>query len=36
MSERFTETINHADAFIASPGGLGTLEDIITVASWGI
>ena len=34
MSERFTEMINHADAFIALPGGLGTLEDIIIVASW--
>ena len=34
MSERFTEMINHVDAFIALPGGLGTLEDIITIASW--
>ena len=34
MSEIFTKMINHTDAFIALPGGLGTLEDIITVASW--
>ena len=26
MSERLIEMINHADAFIALPGGLGTLE----------
>ena len=34
MSERLTEMINHADAFIALPGGLGTLEEIFTIASW--
>ena len=34
MSERFTEMINHTDAFIALPDRLGTLEDMITVASW--
>ena len=34
MSERFIEMINHADAFIALPGGLGTLEDIFTITSW--
>ena len=33
MSERFTKMINHADAFIALPSGLDTLDDIITVAS---
>ena len=34
MSERLTEMINHADAFITLPGGLGTLEEILTVVSW--
>ena len=34
MSERLTEMINHADAFIALLGGLGTLEEILTVVSW--
>ena len=26
--------INRADAFIALPGGLGTLEEILTMVSW--
>ena len=34
MSERLTEMINHADAFIPLPGGLGTLEEIFTISSW--
>jgi hypothetical protein len=25
---------NHADAFIALPGGLGTLEEIFHISSW--
>ena len=33
MFERFTEMINHADAFIALPSGRGTSEDIITIVS---
>ena len=33
ISERFTKIINHVNAFIALLGGLGTLDDIITVAS---
>ena len=34
MSDRIVEMNNHSDAFIALPGGLGTLEEIFTVASW--
>ena len=34
MSKRLTEMINHADAFIALLGRLGTLEEILTVVSW--
>ena len=34
MSERLVEMINHADGFIAFPGGLGTLEEIFIVLSW--
>ena len=34
MSERLTEMINHADAFIALPGGLRTLEEIFIFTSW--
>ena len=26
--------VNHVDAFIGLPGGLGSLEEIFTVASW--
>ena len=28
------EFVNHADAFIALPGGLGTLEEIFHISSW--
>ena len=34
ISERLVEMINRADAFIALPGGLGTLEEIFIVLSW--
>ena len=34
MSEQIQEMINTADAFIALPGGLGTFEEMFTVASW--
>ena len=34
MSERLVEMINRADAYIALPGGLGTLEEIFIVLSW--
>ena len=34
MSEQLREMVNNADAFIALPGGLGTFEEIFTVASW--
>ena len=34
MSEKLNEMINHVDAFIALPEGLGTLEEILTVESW--
>ena len=32
MSEQIQEMINTADAFIALPGGLGTFEEMFTVA----
>ena len=35
MSEQIREMINTADALIALPGGLGTFEEVFTVASWG-
>ncbi|KAL9400812.1 hypothetical protein Peur_004661 [Populus x canadensis] len=34
MSERLSVMFNHADAFIALPGGLGTLEEIFHISSW--
>jgi cytokinin riboside 5'-monophosphate phosphoribohydrolase len=34
MHERKAAMLKHADAFIALPGGLGTLEEIFEVASW--
>ncbi|KAK2652722.1 hypothetical protein Ddye_012578 [Dipteronia dyeriana] len=33
MQERLTTMLHHADAFIALPGGFGTLEGIFTMAS---
>jgi len=35
MSERLNTMFKHADAFIALPGGLGTLEEIFHISSWG-
>jgi uncharacterized protein (TIGR00730 family) len=34
MSDRMNAMFNHADAFIALPGGLGTLEEIFHILSW--
>jgi len=34
MSERLSVMFNHVDAFIALPGGLGTLEEIFHIFSW--
>ena len=34
MSERLSVMFNHAEAFIALPGGLGTLEEIFRISSW--
>jgi uncharacterized protein (TIGR00730 family) len=34
MSDRMNTMFNHADAFIALPGGLGTLEEIFHITSW--
>ena len=34
IHEQIREMINTADAFIALPGGLGTFEEMFTVASW--
>jgi len=34
MSERLSVMFNHTDAFIALPGGLGTLEEIFHISSW--
>jgi uncharacterized protein (TIGR00730 family) len=35
MSERLSIMFNHVDAFIALLGGLGTLEEIFHISSWG-
>ena len=34
MSERLNTMFKHADAFIALPSGLGTLEEIFHISSW--
>jgi len=34
MFDRMTAMFNHVDAFIALPGGLGTLEEIFHISSW--
>jgi uncharacterized protein (TIGR00730 family) len=34
MSDRINAMFNHADAFIALPGGLGTLKEIFHISSW--
>jgi uncharacterized protein (TIGR00730 family) len=34
MSDRLNAMFNHVDAFIALPGGLGTLVEIFHIFSW--
>jgi len=34
MFDRMNAMFNHTDAFIALPGGLGTLEEIFHISSW--
>jgi len=34
MSDRLNAMFNHVEAFIALPGGLGTLEEIFHISSW--
>jgi uncharacterized protein (TIGR00730 family) len=34
ISNRLNVMFNHADAFIALPGGLGILEEIFHISSW--
>jgi len=34
MSNRLNAMFNHAEAFIALPGGLGTLEEIFHISFW--
>jgi hypothetical protein len=34
MSDRLNAMFNHANAFIALPGGLCTLEEIFHISSW--
>ena len=34
MHERMAKMLGYSDAFIALPGGIGTLEEIFQIASW--
>jgi uncharacterized protein (TIGR00730 family) len=34
MSDRMDAMFNHVDAFIALPGGLGTLKEIFHISCW--
>ena len=34
MADQMNTMLNHADAFIALPGGLGILEEIFHISSW--
>ena len=34
MSDRLNIMFKHVDAFIASPGGVSTLEEIFHISSW--
>jgi predicted Rossmann-fold nucleotide-binding protein len=34
MFDRMNTMFNHVDAFIALPGGLGTMEEIFHISSW--
>ncbi|XVE83431.1 hypothetical protein DITRI_Ditri16bG0088300 [Diplodiscus trichospermus] len=34
MSNRRWKILDNSDAFIALPGGIGTLEEIFQIASW--
>jgi predicted Rossmann-fold nucleotide-binding protein len=34
MFDRLNTMFNHTDAFIALPGGLGTLKEIFHISSW--
>lgn len=34
MHERKTKLFEHSDAFVALPGGIGTLEEIVEIMTW--
>ncbi|XVE71977.1 hypothetical protein DITRI_Ditri11bG0001400 [Diplodiscus trichospermus] len=34
MQDRISKMLDNSDAFIALPGGIGTLEEIFPIASW--
>ncbi|XVE83538.1 hypothetical protein DITRI_Ditri16bG0095500 [Diplodiscus trichospermus] len=34
MQDRISKMLDNSDAFIALPGGIGTLEEIFQIASW--